>query len=81
MGRVLLLVLVVVLVVGLGMICGFTLLEGIIIFHAGIFGTGFLAWIVQGFRPNLIRCVLFWWIANLLGKPQLLYPKLSRFRE
>lgn len=74
MGRVLLLILVLVLVVGIGMICGFTLLEGMIIFVVGIFSVGFMAWIVQGFRPNLFRCILFWWISQLLSKPQLLYP-------
>ena len=59
MGRVLLLVLIVVFVLGLAVITGFTLLEGVIMFILGVFSLGFLAWIIQGFKPNLIGCLLF----------------------
>ena len=74
MGRILLLILIVGFVLSLAVITGFTLLEGVIIFVLGVFSLGFLAWIIQGFRPNLIRCILFWWIAMLLNKHELLYP-------
>jgi hypothetical protein len=74
MGRILFLILVVGFVLSLAVITGFTFLEGVIILVLGIFCLGFLAWIIQGFRPNLIRCILFWWIAMLLNKHELLYP-------
>jgi len=74
MGRVFILILVVVFVLGLAVITGFTLFEGVIIFVLGVFFLGFLGWIIQGFRPNLVRCILFWWIAMLLNKHELLYP-------
>ena len=72
--RVFVFLLALAIMMGVPLICGFSLLETVIILILGIFSLGFVAWIVQGFKPNLIRCVLFWWIANLFNKPGLLYP-------
>ena len=47
MGRFFLLVLVILLSVGIPVLCGFTLLEAIIIFTLGVFWIGFLGWMLR----------------------------------
>ncbi|MBN1223180.1 MAG: hypothetical protein JXB23_08005 [Candidatus Aminicenantes bacterium] len=75
MARFIISFLVVFLVLGICLLCGFSILEALIIFVLGVFSLGFLGWIIQGFRPNLLRCILFWWISKLFGKPELLFPR------
>jgi len=74
MGRVFLLVLVILLSVGIPVLCGFTLLEAIIIFILGVFWIGFLGWMLRKCKSSMIRCVLFWFLSIILDKPELLYP-------
>jgi len=72
--RFLMFVLTLALAVGLPVLCGFSLLEALLILLFASLGLGFLGWIIQGFRPNLLRCLLFWWMAMLFDKPEWLYP-------
>ena len=75
MGRLFLLALVIFLSVGIPVICGFKLLEAIIIFLLAVFWLGFLGWLLRKCGSSMVRCVLFWFLSILLGKPELLYPK------
>jgi len=72
--RFLMFILVLVLAIGLPLITGFSVLEALIILVLATLFLNFLGWIIQGFRPNLLRCILFWWIAQLFDKPEWLYP-------
>ncbi len=74
MVRLLMFILVLSLALGLPVLTGFSLLEALIIFVLAMLSLGFLGWIIQGFRPNLLRCLLFWWISKLFDKPEWLYP-------
>ena len=75
MGRIFLLVLVILLSVGVPVLCGFTLLEALIIFILGVFWLGFLGWMLRKCKSNMIRCVFFWFLSILLDKPVLIYPE------
>jgi uncharacterized membrane protein len=58
-----------------GVITGLSVFETLLIFVLGVIWLGFLGWIlVERYRANLLRCLLFWWIAKMLDKPELIYP-------
>lgn len=75
-GRLFVSVIIVVLVITVCTLCGFSFFESVLILFIGILSLGFLGWVVvEKFKCSVFRALLFWWIAKLLDKPDLLYPK------
>jgi hypothetical protein len=73
MFRAAVMILVIALALTVCVVCGISIQESVVIVVAGIFSLGFLGWIAEGFRFNLFRSILFWWISKMLDKPELLY--------
>jgi hypothetical protein len=72
--RFLMFILVLILALGIAVLTGFAVHEAVIIFVLATLSLNFLGWIIQGFRPNLLRCLFFWWIAQLFDKQEWLFP-------
>lgn len=73
MMRITMFILVLALALGLPVLTGFSLLEALIMLVLATLSLNFMGWIIQGFRPNFLRCLLFWWVAMLFDKPEWLY--------
>ena len=73
MVRLLLFILVLILAIGLPVLTGVSVLEALIILVLATLSLNFLGLIIRGFRPNIFRCLLFWWVAMLFDKPEWLY--------
>lgn len=74
MARLLMFVLVLTLALGLAVLTGFSVFEALIILVLATLSLNFPGWIIRDYRPNFLRCLLFWWFARLFDKPEWLFP-------
>jgi len=74
MFRAFLMIFIIAVALGVCILCGISVQESVVIVLAGILSLGFLGWIVEGFKCNFFGCILFWWIAKMFDKPEILYP-------